>query len=48
MSVSDLCYVCSEEAVARCEQCGGAVCDEHHVAAKGVCVRCAGGRTLEG
>jgi hypothetical protein len=47
MSVGDLCYICNDEAVARCESCGGAVCGEHYDAATGFCVRCEGGRRFE-
>lgn len=47
MSVTDVCYICSDEAVERCESCGGAVCNSHYDAATGLCVRCKRGRTFD-
>ncbi|EMA49398.1 MULTISPECIES: hypothetical protein [Halococcus] len=41
MSVSGLCQVCeSAEASHTCDQCGRAVCDQHHNDAFGLCLDC--------
>ena len=44
MSVSGLCHVCeSAEASHTCDQCGRAVCDQHHDDAFGLCLDCSAG-----
>lgn len=46
MSVTDVCYICGDEASARCDSCGGAVCDTHYDASTGFCVECRSGMTM--
>jgi len=46
MSVSGVCYICSETANHTCDSCGGIVCEEHYDTGSGFCDRCAGGRSF--
>ncbi|MDY6775739.1 MAG: hypothetical protein SV253_06645 [Halobacteria archaeon] len=47
MTVSGVCYICGDEAVATCRACGGAVCDEHYDTETGLCVRCLSGMQMD-
>jgi hypothetical protein len=45
--LKSLCYICGDVASHTCKLCGRPVCDKHYIAALGVCVNCAKGRSFK-